>query len=168
MEKDLEYIVYINEHTANIKKAWEIVKPKLTGEKWLDDATFLEISQRVLYHDITKFTSNEFHGYRKKFYPDKTESQNEEAIEGFFQKSWLHHIHSNDHHWNHWIVSGDGIILSMPFVCIFEMLLDWFAMALKFGDTVEDFYNKNKESMLMHDETRKCVELWMGLFTDED
>jgi len=77
-------------------------------------------------HDASKFSVFEFPGYARHFQgggdPDA------------FSKAWLHHIHANPHHWQHWIFSdgwmlpGSQIengVLPMPGIYVKEMVADW-------------------------------------------
>lgn len=77
-------------------------------------------------HDLSKWSEAEFPGYAMHFKgggaPDK------------FASAWLHHIHYNPHHWQHWIFSDgytpkdsnveNGVVL-MPLLCAEEMVADW-------------------------------------------
>ena len=55
--------------------------------------------------------------------------------------------------------------LEMDFTYTVEMLCDWTAMSYKFGDTPEEFYNKKKDTMLLHSVTREWVEVLLPIFT---
>ncbi len=77
-------------------------------------------------HDQSKWSLFEFPGYARHFKgggdPDG------------FAAAWLHHIHYNPHHWQHWIFpdgytpkeSGvEGGVVEMPRVYALEMVADW-------------------------------------------
>lgn len=84
--------------------------------------------EKLFNHDASKFTEVEFPYYARQFHGDKGDPAG-------FARAWLHHIHYNDHHWNHWLFSdgyspyGSGIELNgalpMPEVCVREMVADW-------------------------------------------
>lgn len=77
-------------------------------------------------HDQSKFSGSEFFGYAMHFQgggaPDS------------FARAWLHHIHCNPHHWQHWLFA-DGFApkgsavengaVPMPGVYALEMVADW-------------------------------------------
>lgn len=50
------------------------------------------------------------------------------AVDYDFNIAWLHHIHNNPHHWNHWIIQNDtdGVeVIRMPEKYAKEMVADW-------------------------------------------
>lgn len=82
---------------------------------------------RLIKHDWSKFTPSEYPHYQRRFFGDKKPCT-------AFDTAWLHHIHCNDHHWEHWILQVDSEIvpgtydrksLPMPEVAAREMLADW-------------------------------------------
>lgn len=82
-----------------------------------------------------------------------------------FDKAWLHHIHYNPHHWQHWVLSqddGDVKCLEMPANFAREMVADWVGAGVAQGKTdktsVLVWYEKNKESIKLHNQTRELVE----------
>ncbi|MES0340735.1 MAG: DUF5662 family protein [Candidatus Humimicrobiaceae bacterium] len=157
-----KYNQYIIEHVTNVRLSWKMLQPKLIDKYWLDDYYYHIINERVETHDISKLTDNEFNGYRQFFYPYKEEEPNKNILD----KSWLHHIHKNDHHWEYWVICGvNNTAVDMPLECIFEMLLDWAAMSIKFGDTPRQFYDTNKGTMIFHENTSKYIESIIDLFT---
>lgn len=162
-ERIKAYSNYIVEHLKNVRHVWDLIQPKLKGEHWIDDYYYNLINERVRVHDISKLSDSEFKGYRQFFYPFENEEPNKDIL----NVSWLHHIHNNDHHWEHWVIceGKHSIALDMPTECIFEMLLDWAAMSITFGDTPRKFYEKNKSTMLFHEKTSKYIESIIDLFT---
>lgn len=81
---------------------------------------------RLIKHDWSKFTPSEYPHYQRQFFGDKKAPG--------FDAAWLHHIHCNDHHWEHWIQPTDyeitpGIYdrksLPMPEAAAREMIADW-------------------------------------------
>lgn len=80
---------------------------------------------QYLIHDESKFSEVEFMPYAINFYGTEAEK---EANKPAFQKAWLHHLHNNPHHWNHWILQNDSDGLEpidMPFKYVLEMVADW-------------------------------------------
>lgn len=77
-------------------------------------------------HDDSKWTEFEFPGYARHFKGGGAPDE--------FAVAWLHHIHFNPHHWQHWIFSdgytpkNSGVengLVEMPFHFILEMIADW-------------------------------------------
>jgi hypothetical protein len=158
-----KYGSYIEEHVVNIRDAWKIIKERVTDDIISYQPYIMPIiKERVKVHDISKLSENEFEGYRQFFYPCKGEEPDKDLL----NKAWLHHIHNNDHHWEHWVICGiNDNAIEMPFECIFEMLLDWAAMSIKFDDSPRQFYEKNKSTMLFHENSIKTIESIIDMFT---
>jgi len=86
------------------------------------------IPEEALFnHDASKFTEAEYPHYARQFHGDKGDPDG-------FARAWLHHIHYNPHHWQHWIFpdgyspTGSKIIsglMPMPVVYVREMVADW-------------------------------------------
>lgn len=160
--KEIEYTKYIDNHISNIKQVWKDIQPLLVGYNWLDDFMHFTIDKLIEVHDISKYCIEEFEGYRQWFYPeagmDKSESE--------FKYAWNHHQKTNQHHWQYWVMVENKEIksLKIPFIYIFEMLCDWTAMSYKFNDLPSEFYNKNKDDMILEETTTMCIENWLPLF----
>ena len=114
-------------------------------------------------HDKSKFSANEFQGYRQWFYPEKGQNKNKVLAD----LAWNHHQKFNPHHWQYWLMwhPEKTIALDMDLKYIIEMLCDWTAMSYKFGVTPELFYNKDKYGMFLSEGTRLTVEYWLPFFT---
>lgn len=112
-----EYTVYIDEHVANVKAAFQKLfrnpdKPftnfhGITGDKLTKILDTLEML--VNSHDSTKYIDEEFEGYRAHFYPTIKESQRMETdnfykalVESNYNLAWFHHLTFNDHHPDFW------------------------------------------------------------------
>jgi hypothetical protein len=53
--------------------------------------------------DLSKFDDAEYEAYDKYFHgPSKTAE-----VKAAFDVAWLHHIHMNPHHWQHWVLVND-------------------------------------------------------------
>ena len=93
----LAYDTYLNEHIANVQKA----------ETWMYDNLDLgqpEWSGRYsMNHDDSKYSVEEYDPYDQYFYgQNKTWKVCQD-----FDRAWLHHIHHNPHHWQHWVLIED-------------------------------------------------------------
>ena len=155
-EKQKEYIKYIDEHVKNVQKAWFEMKIRcktyLTYMCPMSD--FKLIEHCINTHDRSKYSSDEFEPYRKNFYPINDEEKNNNKED--FDKAWVHHYMTNPHHWNHW--SSIGREDEMPFTFVVEMVCDWQAMGYKFGNNAKDWYEKNKNEIVLGKRQRKWVE----------
>ena len=80
-----------------------------------------------------------------------------------FDYAWLHHIHQNPHHWQHWVLVNDdegSYALEMPKEFVYEMICDWWSFSHKTGNLYEifDWYKAHSKKMILHENTRKLVE----------
>jgi len=119
---------------------------------------------RGVTHDLGKFLPCEWFPYVNQFYgPDKKAQAIARAKTGYFHVpkekdpfnyAWLHHLHGNSHHWQHWLLVQD-----MPFCDVIEMVCDWrgAGRAQGHGDDLVPWYTKNKDKMQLHPETRDLV-----------
>lgn len=131
----------------------------LMKHKWfvLVECVKLGIAWRGLVHDLSKFSPAEWGAYTRFFFVEKND-ENRKA----FDRAWLHHMRVNDHHWQAWIEpKADGnTVYPMPDACRREMLADWrgAGRAQGKGDDVQEWYEMNREKMVLHDKTREWIE----------
>ena len=109
-------------------------------------------------HDESKSSAEEYVPYVDYFYGAR-DSETDER----FNRAWLHHIHQNPHHWQHWVlVNDDGgtYALEMPKEFVYEMICDWWSFSHKTGNLYEifDWYKAHSKKMILHENTRKLVE----------
>ena len=143
---------------------------------------------RLLIHDWSKFLSSELIPYVNYFYGNY-ESEKEAIIYTYqrafgvpypkeltkefwkkkFDYAWNLHQKRNKHHYQFWILtedSGKQIYLDMPDKYIKEMVADWasagFCITGKLK--IKDWYHKNKERILISDNTRTQVEYLINKF----
>jgi hypothetical protein len=138
------------EHVANVEKAYI----------WLREKEIIsdELTTQINWHDVSKYLKDEYDAYDNYFYGKKTEKVKTE-----FNYAWLHHIHNNPHHWQHWVLVNDEDgthALEMPREYVIEMICDWWAFSHKSGNLYEifDWYKSHKENMILHEKTKKLVE----------
>ncbi len=155
MKSYIEYIRYILKHKYFVlRECWKY------GLYW-----------EGITHDISKLGRHEFNQYRRYFTAPRLSgnkpSQNESEDLNY---AWLHHIHSNRHHWQYWVLredDGNTIALAMPAKYILEMFCDWIGagLAITGKDNLPEWYNANKRNMVLSDSTRVYVEtLIMGRY----
>lgn len=149
-----EYGNYIKTHIQMVNRAFDEYGKDLCHELGVSHNVVQNIIDK---HDLSKFGSDEFTGYRTKFYPVEGEVIPEED----FDLAWLHHIRNNKYHPEYWIIpdAKGNKILEMPREYIVEMICDWqsFSYIGKVG--AYTFYHTidNKEGLL-HPNTRILVE----------
>lgn len=159
-KEEKENMEYIKEHVQNVQKAYKEYGALLSSCLELDPED-LTLEILIANHDKSKFSSEEFESYRKRFFPMEGEKTDPES----FNAAWLHHIHSNPHHPEHWVLqnynkethSFYAIPIEMPKVYLAEMLCDWIAMGYKFGDMPYQYYAKNSGKYQLHKNTEELL-----------
>ncbi|MCC7572207.1 MAG: hypothetical protein KO464_02315 [Candidatus Methanofastidiosum sp.] len=131
------------------------------------------IPWRGFTHDFSKFLPSEFFPYMKHFYIRKNKviaggyiKQADTVQDPAFDKAWQLHIKRNPHHWQYWVTTSEQGVARTPKVspmpdCYWkEMIADWrgAGRAQGYGDNTLEWYEKHKDSMLLHPETRGNVE----------
>lgn len=149
--KEKEYEQYIQEHISFVKLATISYGIKLCE---LLNISWFEISNLINEHDRSKYSKEEFDGYRQWFYPCSDEEKNREL----FDRAWEHHWQNNKHHPEYW--GGED----MPPVYIAEMLLDWEAMSIKFNDNTYEYYQKEKDKKGFSANTKKILDEIIYIF----
>lgn len=164
-----------------IKYFWYIVR-----HKWFVFVAGLKTKAPIwllLIHDWSKLLPDEFIPYANYFNNQKLqEKENIEAFKfglaelapfGYFAKdrfnvAWLYHQRRNPHHWQYWYLMQDNdpdFPLPMPEKYAREMLADWMGAgrAITGKWDVKTWYEKNKEVIKIHPDTRVFVETLMEL-----
>jgi hypothetical protein len=81
----------------------------------------------------------------------------------------LSHLHRQPHHWQHWILVNDTDgtqVLRMPEKYVREMVADWRGVSVALGKSPEmaiDWYNKWRDTLALHPQTRSRVEVLLGV-----
>ncbi len=101
---------------------------------------------QLIFHDWSKFLPAEFRVYRKRF----TGGAYSEVA---WKRAWLHHIHHNPHHWEHWLINGKP--LPMPEIYVREMLADWMAAERSYCGNwdIQPWLNEEYLKMNLHSST---------------
>ena len=154
------YDEYLRDHKDNVAKGLNWMENELP--EVFKDIDILALRNQVNEdHDRSKFTVAEYEAYDDYFYGESKTSEVREK----FNRAWLHHIHRNPHHWQHWVLindePGEGeVILDMDYDYIVEMICDWWAFSWKKGELWEIFswYDQHKAYMKLSNKTRKTVE----------
>lgn len=165
-----EYDKYLMEHRAGVADAWRWILDNIRED--LDFGSSTVVPYAIACHDASKLSQSEYDAYDAYFYgKNKTKK-----IKENFNLAWLHHIHENPHHWQHWILMEDDPETGEPFKClempiyyVYEMICDWWSFSFRKGDLYEifDWYEEHKSTMKLHPNTRKEVERILGLIRDK-
>ena len=157
-KKEKQYKKYIKEHLKNVKIAYQ---EEILNNPYIyllvDKEILNKLYQRVLKHDESKFSKEEFDAYRKNYYPinDKEKEENKNN----FDKAWEHHWKNNSHHWQYrqnkktFNINDDDEILD-----VLENVLDWIAMGYKFKNRPTEYYEKNKNQIILCEKEKKFLE----------
>ena len=160
----LEYFKSVIEHKKNVfKTAWK-----------------RRLYMHAFTHDLSKFSGSEFLPYANWFYGYhgvKLEKEyNKEQLNNNmsclsrnyleykhdFEMAWRHHYFNNQHHWQYWLDKNDKPT-NIPHKHIEEMIADWEGMALKLGDSAQNYYLLSYNKIKLTDNTRMEVEFELGL-----
>lgn len=154
----VKYDNYLAQHKANVFKGLQWFQENLPE---LVKGDYEYEWQIGMAHDQSKSDQAEYDAYDKYFYGGNRSY----AVVQEFNKAWLHHIHHNPHHWQHWVLINDDpgegmIILDMPYNYILEMICDWWAFSWNKGnlDEIFNWYDEHKAYMKLSDKTRRTVE----------
>lgn len=130
-ESIMAYRTYIDTHINNVKKAFEVYGEALCQAL---NISIERLKDMVEVHDQSKYSPEEFEGYRKKFYKSDDDIEVDEVIQDQFDNAWHHHLSFNSHHPEFWVykrTDEDKVdIHVMDNYSIAEMLLDWAAMGI--------------------------------------
>jgi len=166
----IEYSKYVNDHIAHIHMAFTEFGPKLCKDIEeminLHEDLYLLVRPRILKHDESKFTEEEFMPYAQKFYAWKGMDKSQEEVEEEFNKAWDHHYKNNDHHPEYWV--KDNIPTNMYPSAIAEMLIDWIAMSMARNQNMYEWWTndkggKDEKSKLMTKTDFDIVNRWMEM-----
>lgn len=159
---------YTLNHTRNVLVAFlTLYTPEkilqLEEKGLINDFIIGQLKGDLINHDQSKFSEEEWEGYRKNFFPTdeeqfrmKTEDGYEALVKEEFEIAWQHHYMNNSHHPEYWryrlpatsennTISFSAVRLEqatdMDLVSIHHMICDWEAMSINFHtDTIEWFF----------------------------
>lgn len=185
LDKQIEYLDYIDEHIRNVKTAYgnlflsndNLILPDYTREQTIeiiDDARPF-----IMSHDASKYEQEEFDPYRRHFHPTALEKRGEtKEEEDAYQAAWKHHYTHNSHHAEFWVWCNisqttdfnhpfDWTIDSKPhepidmdIISLVEMMSDWEAMGMKFKNPTPNYWKNDAddERKAMSENTIKYVD----------
>ena len=164
-----EYTEYIDMHIANVKKAYNFYGKKLCDFLQVD---YDRLGDMIKDHDKSKYSKEEFEGYRCHWYPTEEEELDRDGA-GYRQKkydaAWLHHLRNNSHHPEFWIRNNDGnpVCETMGKIHIAEMLLDWAGVGIYKDDTAFEYWIDNAYDKPMNMETMNIVDSCIHIFKEK-
>lgn len=160
-----EYMEYIKEHIMNVQLAFidlKEYKNNVVQTYLLQNPQLLQdIYNRIIVHDKSKYSDEEFEPYRINYFPVNEEEKetNKEA----YNKAWEHHYKNNDHHWQ----NRENTDILNRAAC-WEMILDWWAMGIKFKDKCWEYYEENKNTIHLNELETEYVETILNAIKQED
>lgn len=157
---------------------------KLREKGYINEIIISELKKQLIYHDMSKFSKEEWEPYRKRWFPTddekrrmKTEDGYEELVKEEFEIAWQHHYMNNAHHPEHWryrlpTTSENDVVFAnqrldiatpMDLVSIHHMICDWNAMGLNSLSSMLpiDWYTSDKakdEREAFNPTTKQTVE----------
>ena len=155
------YDTYLEEHRSNVHKAFEWMCEHIP-DIFKDEETRQACEHQCTYsHDQSKYDAEEYVAYDAYFYGGNKSY----AVTQEFNRAWLHHIHCNPHHWQHWILINDDenhgdVVLDIPLNYIIEMVCDWWSFSWASGhlDEIFDWYEEHSSYIKLSDDTKETVE----------
>lgn len=164
-----EYDDYLRDHISAVQKAgnWMMSYGIIPFDQFEIRRRFLEV---LADHDKSKFVAEEYDAYDDYFYGD-ADDEDRKVVKECFNYAWLHHIHNNPHHWQHWVLYNDEkpvMALEMPEEEVYHMIADWWSFSWIKDDLTEIFkwYDEHKDKMILHEKTRRLVEKTLGKIRD--
>ena len=156
--KEKQYLKYLENHKDNVVDAFYdlVMCPDMDWFDW--EPIHVDLYERVLKHDDSKYLVEEFDAYRKQYYPVNEEEKilNAEA----FEKAWEHHWKNNTHHWQarqNDFCRENELTKTQLLDCL-ENIIDWMAMGYVYHDRPYQFYEKNKDKIILPKAQRDFME----------
>lgn len=133
------------------------------------------IRSAIRNHDKSKWGKEEYKPYSDfQEIRKRTDLSDEEydSYKGEFNKAWNHHQKGNKHHWQYWVLTkadGTNQVLDMPYENIIEMICDWWTFSWKDNNlnAIFEWYEKNKNQMILSSKTRSTVENILNKMKDK-
>lgn len=141
-------------------------------------------------HDESKWDEEEFVPYARYFIEHGGKPVDRPDVTDAFAQAWLHHIHHNPHHWQHWIFPDGycppgssvepGGVVEMPKHFALEMIADWHGAGYAYTGSwdIAEWLGKNMPRIRVHSKTaaylRETLDnlgyadvIWMQRFAHE-
>lgn len=110
--------------------------------------------KQILIHDNSKLSKEEYNAYVRYF----GGGLRDKSTVNDFNIAWLHHIHNNPHHWQHWIIP-EGKALEIPIEYIREMVADWLGSSMAYTNSFDmtEWLEKNLSSIKLHSNSKSYL-----------
>lgn len=129
-----------------------------------------------LTHDLSKFSPTEFRCGAKYYQGNRSPNTAQREAEGC-STAWMHHKGRNRHHYEYWSdlqpETRQYGPVPMPRKYLVEMVMDRRAACMTYqGKAYTDasaflYYDRSKEKMLMHPQTRRELEFLLTMLRDQ-
>ncbi|MGB7206086.1 MAG: DUF5662 family protein [Anderseniella sp.] len=117
-----------------------------------DAGKILRVPEEQLFeHDGSKWSDAEFLAYVRKHAMG-------EDNEDEFAAAFLHHLHANPHHWQHWLIPNTiPTLIEMPENFVREMAADWWGAGIAYNNdpNMQPWLNDNADKILLHPVTEE-------------
>ena len=155
IQKEKDYISYLDNHIAGVKKAYEtLFLPLLSKDFACNNALFdrdtfrkaiLAIRDIVAKHDDSKWSEYEFEPYRRHWNPTDEELSRDkyyqQETDELYQNAWIHHYKNNDHHPKYWYDFENNVARDMSLEAIIHMICDWESFYINSPSTIPTTVN---------------------------
>ena len=158
-----------------MNKYWKHFKTITKHKLYVAKACFkCGLFKQGILHDLSKYSFTEFRSSAKYFQGKSSPIDAEKNVNGY-SLAWQNHKGKNKHHWQYWtdFENGKLIALLMPPKYLSEMICDWIGAGKAYNkgkwsvNTFKSWYENNKDLMILHEETRKCIEELIGKSNSE-
>lgn len=185
MSKAYDQYLTEHKHAVNRGAKWMLEQIGETElKKVLPEFNPEWLGEIAIDHDQSKLKKMEYPAYDDFFYGPRginrkddgsgTNGKADDDIWMAFNYAWLHHIHSNPHHWQYWVLVNDdkeegSIALEMPDRYILEMIADWWSFSWRKGDLYEIFnwWNDHNDYILLGETTKEKVLKLLRMILDK-
>ena len=167
IEKVAEYKSYIDTHKKNVLKMFEQYGEELCHRL---NVNHKELAERLLDHDASKYSKEEFEGFRAYYYPtleEEVDVENKGLRKKQYDAAWLHHLRNNAHHPEFWMYMDENneiCYTPMDNIHVAEMLLDWAGMGIFFNKSAYEYWFDNIHAKPLHKITRDLVDSVIDIF----
>jgi len=192
------YMEYVDNHIHNVKLAYGklflsnegLILPDYTLSDSID---IIDASRSYIEnHDASKYSQEEFDGYRRHFNPTPAEKKVDDIdsteTDAQFNEAWKHHFTYNSHHPLFWcwcnitqraaydhpfdwtVESRPHAPIDMDIISIIEMMSDWEAMSMYNKLSSVDFWKNHAkdERAAMTQKTIDYVDRLLKVLYPED
>ena len=163
---------FIKTHKENIFKMHKLLQENNCGFRVIFMHDNADMLIRLAKHDNSKYSKEEFDGYRINFYPTKeeenkikTSAEYANMVKTNYENALQHHYKYNTHHPQHY-VDSDGSIRDMPVEDVYEMILDWMANMYFYTKdpivgTIEHYESIRDTNLLFSDNTLGLLDYYI-------